>query len=216
MGPAQEWELPWTPVSFDSFGGRTASIGFSLLKLPISGRREDIFMTAQSATAMPTAKESASARQIGNILTEFDRIWDSIARRAFELFEGNGQLPGRDLEDWFRAEAELVHPLPLELKESDSHLAVRAEVPGFAAKDLEISLEPRRLKISGKRETKGEEREGKTIRSELRADQILRALDLPADIDTSKASATLKDGVLTITLPKAAQTKPVRIEPKAA
>ena len=54
------------------------------------------------------------------------------------------------------------------------------------------------------------------IRSELCADQILRTIDLPADVDTSKASATLKNGVLTIDLPKAAHAKAVRIEPKAS
>ena len=39
----------------------------------------------------------------------------------------------RDLDDWFRAESELLHPLPLELKETDGDFTVRAEVPGFTA-----------------------------------------------------------------------------------
>ena len=174
-------------------------------------------MSAQSATSMQSAKESVPVGQDNrNLLTEFDRICDLIARRAFELFENNGRWHGHDLEDWVRAEAEIVHPLPLELKESDSHLEVRAEVPGFVAKDLEISLEPRRLKISGKRETKGEEKSSKTIRSELRSDQILRVIALPADVDATKASATLKDGILSINLVKAAHVKPVHIEPRAA
>ena len=143
-------------------------------------------------------------------------IYDSIARRAFELFERNGRWFGRDLDDWFRAEAEILHPLHLELKETDGDFTVRAEVPGFTDKDLEINLEPRSLKIAGKRETKEEEKKGKMIRSELCADQILRTIDLPADVDTSKANANLKNGVLTIDLPKAAHAKAVRIEPKTA
>ena len=174
-------------------------------------------MTTESATAMQTTKGSAPAkRSAGDLLSEFDRIYDTIARRAFELFEGNGRWFGHDLDDWFRAEAELLRPVPLELKETDVDFKVRAEVPGFSAKDLEISLEPRCLKIAGKRETKEEEKKGKTIRSEFYADQIMRVIELPADIDTSKASANLKDGVLTIDLPKAAQAKAVRIEPKAS
>jgi HSP20 family protein len=174
-------------------------------------------MTAQSATAMQTAKGTIPATQeSGDMLTQFDRIYDSIARRAFELFESNGRWFGHDLNDWFRAETEILHPLALDLKETDGEFRVRAEVPGFSAKDLEISLEPRCLKIAGKRETKEEEKKGKLIRSELRADQILRAIDLPADVDTSKVSASLKDGVLTIDLPKAAHAKAVRIEPKAS
>ena len=174
-------------------------------------------MTAKSATAMQTTKESVPVRQTGgDLLTQFDRIYDSIARRAFELFERNGRWFSSDLDDWFRAESELLHPLPLELKETDGDFTVRAEVPGFAQKDLEISLEPRSLKIAGKRETKEQEKKGKTIRSELCADQILRTIDLPADVDTSKATASLKNGVLTIDLPKAAHAKAVRIEPKAS
>jgi len=174
-------------------------------------------MTAQSATAMQTTKESVPVRKSsGDLLTQFDRIYDSISRRAFEMFEGNGRWFGRDLDDWFRAESEILHPLPLELKETDGDFTVRAEVPGFAEKDLEISLEPRSLKIAGKRETKEEEKKGKMIRSELCADQILRAIDLPADVDTSKATANLKNGLLTIDLPKAAHAKAVRIEPKAS
>jgi HSP20 family protein len=174
-------------------------------------------MTAQSATAMQTAKGSVPITQgTADLLTEFDRIYDSITRRAFEMFEGNGRWFGHDLDDWFRAESELLHPLPLEVKESEGDFTVRAEVPGFKVKDLEINLEPRCLKIAGKRETKEEGKKGKTIRSEFCADQIMREIDLPADVDTSKASATLKEGVLTIDLPKAVHAKAVRIEPKAA
>jgi HSP20 family molecular chaperone IbpA len=44
----------------------------------------------------------------------------------------------------------------------------------------------------------------------------MRVVNLPADIDTSKATATLKDGVLNLELPKAAHAKAVRVEPKGA
>jgi HSP20 family protein len=175
-------------------------------------------MTAQSATAMQPTKGSVPVRKSSRDLFEqFDSIYDSIARRAFELFESNGRWPGSDLADWFRAEAEVLHPAHLEMRESDSSFTVEAELPRFAAKDLEIHVEPRCLRIAGKRETtKEEDKKGKVIRSEWCADQILRAIDLPADVDTSKVSASLKDGILTIDLPKAVHAKSVRIEPKAS
>jgi len=174
-------------------------------------------MTAQSATAMQPTKGSVTVRKgPGDLLEQFDSIYDSIARRAFELFEGNGRWPGTDLADWFRAEAELLHPLHLEMRESDGGFTVAAELPGFTAKDLEINVEPRCLRIAGKRETKEEEKKGKVICSEQCSDQVLQAVDLPADVDTSKVSASLKDGVLTIDLPKAAHAKSVRIEPKTS
>ena len=93
---------------------------------------------------------------------------------------------------------------------------VRAEVPGFSTKELEISIEPRRLTILGKHEAQKESKKAKTIYSERCAKKILRVVDLPAEVDSLKVSAVLKDGVLSIELPKAAHAKPVRIEPKAA
>jgi HSP20 family molecular chaperone IbpA len=66
--------------------------------------------------------------------------------------------------------------------------------------------------IAHKRETKEEEGNGKMIRSEWCADRVFRTLDLPLDVDTSKVSSNLKDGILTVNLPKALSAR----EPKAA
>jgi HSP20 family protein len=170
-------------------------------------------MTAQSATAMQPVKESVPVRS-GGLFEQIDGIYDSIARRAFELFDGDGRWLGHDLDHWLRAEAEMLHPVHLELTESDGDYTVLAEVPGFGPKNLEIKVEPRCLRIAGKRETK-QEKGDKKIRSEWCADQILRIVELPADVDTSKVNASLKDGILTIDLPKAPHAKAIRIEPKA-
>lgn len=171
-------------------------------------------MTAQSATAMQTSKDSVPVRQGSvDLLEQFDEVYGSIARRAFEFFNGNGQGAGHELDNWLRAESELLHPVYLEMTESDGDLTVLAEVPGFDAKDLEIKVEPRRISIAGRREIK-EEKNRRKIRSEWRADQILRAVDLPTDVDTTKVNATLKDGILVIDLPKAAHAKATRIAPR--
>ena len=172
-------------------------------------------MTAQSATAMQPAKGSVPVRQEPrDVHEDFDKIYDSIARRAFELFQGDGQWFGRDLDNWLRAEAEVLHPLHMDVLESDGNFTVRAEVPGFNAKELDIKVEPRSLTIAGRREK--EMKDGKKICSESCADQILRAVSLPVDVDTTKVSASLKDGILTIDLPKAAHSKAVRVEAKSA
>jgi HSP20 family protein len=178
---------------------------------------EGIIMTAQSATTMQTTKGSVPLKQgPRDLLEQFDNIYNSIAQRAFQLFEGNGRWLGHAWDDWLRAEAEVLHPVRLEVSETGDSFTVQAEVPGFTAKDLEVNVEPRCLKIAGKRETKEEEKKGKTIRSEWSSDQILRAIDLPADVDTSKVSASLKDGILKIDLPKAEHAKAVHIEAKAS
>lgn len=149
----------------------------------------------------------------------FDRVgklYDQIARRAFEIFETNGSIFGRDLDDWFKAESELLHPAHVEVSETENDVAVRAEAPGFAPNELEVSLEGTRLTIAGKRETKAERKEKKTIYSERCSSQLLRVIDLPVAVDAAKAEATLKDGMLELKLPKAAPAKKIAIEAKAS
>ncbi len=174
-------------------------------------------MTAQTATAMQPAKTSAVSKQpeTENVVDRFQQVFDSIEKRAFEIFNNNRWF-GRDLSDWFQAESEILHPLHLEIAETDDALTVRAEVPGFTAKELDIHVEGNRLTIAGKHESKEESKKGKTIYSERCAKEILRTVDLPSDVDGSKVNATLKDGVLNLELPKAPHAKSVRIEAKAA
>lgn len=150
------------------------------------------------------------------IFRDMKETFDSIARRAYEIFEANGRQLGRDLDDWVRAERELLHPVHLEMRESDGNLTVKAEVPGFEAKDIEISVEPGRLSIAGKREWSKEEKEQKVLYSERRSNEFFRSLDLPVEIDPEKATASLKDGMLEVKLPKTATARKIRIEPKAA
>lgn len=175
-------------------------------------------MSPQSATAMqptkvpPAVKEPATV----DVFNHMHQIYDSIARRAFEIFENNGRWLGHDLEHWFCAESELLHPVHLEMTESDDNLTVRAEVPGFSTEELQLNVEPRKLTIIGKHQAQEESKKGKTIYSERCAREILRVVDLPAEVDSMKVSATLKNGVLNVELPKATQVKTVRIELKAA
>jgi HSP20 family protein len=174
-------------------------------------------MTPQTATAMQPAKSSAVTKQTEaqNVVDRFQQVFDSIEKRAFQIFDNNGRWFGHELSDWLQAESEMLHPLHLEIAETDEALTIRAEVPGFTAKDLDISVEGKRLTISGKHESKEEGKKGKTIYSERCAQEILRSVELPSDIDGSKASATLKDGVLNLELPKVPHAKRVRIETKA-
>ena len=118
---------------------------------------------------------------------------------------------GRDLENWVRAESELLHPAHMDVSETDKDLAVRAEVPGFAASELEVSVEGTKLTITGKRESKEERKEKKSVYWEHCSNQLLRVIDLPASVDAAKAEATLKDGVLELKLPKAVAAKKIAI-----
>jgi HSP20 family protein len=175
-------------------------------------------MPPQSATAMQRVKTTAVAKQTEPdiFFDRFQQAYDSIAKRAFEIFDNNGRWVGNDLSDWFQAESEILHPVHLDIAETDEALTVRAEVPGFTAKELDIRVEGNRLTIAGKHESKEETKKGKTIYSEQCAKEILRSVELPSDVDASKVNATLKDGILNLELPKTPHAKSVRIEAKSA
>jgi HSP20 family protein len=89
-------------------------------------------------------------------------------------------------------------------------------VPGFDEKEIDISVEPRRLTITGKRATNKEEKKGNAVYSEFCSDQIQRVVDLPASVDARKVTATLKSGVLQLTMPKVAKARTIEIKPRVA
>jgi len=177
-------------------------------------------MTAQAAPAIApqTAKTPASTGQIevNKSIERFDPVYDSIAKRAFEIFNDNGRWIGNDLADWLQAESEILHPVHMEIAETADTLNVRAEVPGFTAPELHIQVEGNRLTISGKHDATEENKRGTTIYSERCAKEILRSVELPSTVDGAKVNAVLKNGVLSIQLPKMAQAKNVQVETKTA
>jgi HSP20 family protein len=173
----------------------------------------------ETATALQRVEERPVAIKPvkwESLSERIDKVFGTIAKRAYEIFAGNGRSVGHDLDDWFKAEMELLHPVHIHVTEAGDNLEVRAEVPGFNEKEIEVSVEPRRLTITGKRECNKEEKKGKTVYSERCSNQILRIIDLPMMVDPDKATATLKNGLLELMMPKAAKGKTVEIKPKAA
>jgi HSP20 family protein len=168
---------------------------------------------------MPRKSTTKAALKIVEPQTLFDRInrlHDEIERRAFGHFERDGRF-GRDLEHWLRAEAEILHPVHVSISESGNAFHVSAEVPGFNVGELEVSLEPHRLTISGRRDSvKQREKKGRLIYSEQCSSELLRIIDLPAEIDAAKTTATLKDGILELEMPKGAQAIGTRVAVRAA
>ncbi len=155
--------------------------------------------------------------EIQKIFDRMGEMHDMISRRAFELFEKGGRNFGRDLDHWFKAESELLHPVSISIEETEEGLKVQAEVPGFKAEELEVSVEPYRLTIAGKRKTEKEEKKkGKTVYSERGAERMLRVVELPVEVNTEAVGAVLKDGVLEFTMPKVAPAKKIAIEKPAA
>jgi HSP20 family protein len=92
---------------------------------------------------------------------------------------------------------------------------VRMEIPGLAPEQLNIEGHGRTLTISGKREAVKSEN-GSFHRRERSSGQFSRSLQLPADLDLSRAEASYKQGMLTVRIAKREEAKPRQITVKVA
>ena len=96
------------------------------------------------------------------------------------------------------------------LYEDGDAFEIRAEVPGIAKDDLEITIQGNYLEISGSRSV--DMPEGyKVHRSERGTGTFSRSFTLPDDVDAEKVEANLKDGILYLKLPKSETAKPKQI-----
>jgi HSP20 family protein len=104
----------------------------------------------------------------------------------------------------------------VDVAETKDAITVKAEVPGVEQKDISISLQDNVLTIKGEKEEEKEEKDKRYHRVERSYGAFTRAMRLPAAVDAGKAAASFKDGVITITLPKAPEAKGTSIPVKAA
>ncbi|HYL16966.1 MAG TPA: DUF2934 domain-containing protein [Terriglobales bacterium] len=139
---------------------------------------------------------------------EIEHVQLAVVRRAYELFEARGCEPGRDWEDWFRAESELLRPVSVSISESEERISVRANVLGFEENELRVSVEPRRITILGKKEMSMTESEGGKVEYiDWYPDQILKLIDLATDVMPEGSVVELQAGLLKFELPIAARHK---------
>lgn len=105
-----------------------------------------------------------------------------------------------------RSEARYVTP-PVDIMETEEGLNIVADVPGLDEKGLEISVDQGVLTIEGKAIFGS----GELLWREYAMDGYWRQFQLPDSYDASKAKASIRHGVLTLTLPKAEAAKPRKI-----
>jgi HSP20 family protein len=154
------------------------------------------------------------------MLTRFSDFsdWPSFGLPDF----GRAYNPHRELRrelDRLLGEFERVSPQTsssaVSFEDKGESFVFSADVPGLTEADLQINVSGNTLTLRGER--KVEVPEGHSAhRRERRAYRFDKSYELPARVDADKASATLKHGVLTLTLPKAAEAQPRQIAVKAA
>lgn len=100
---------------------------------------------------------------------------------------------------------------PVNIYGNEERLSVVAELPGVAKENINISVESDIITIEGERKSP-EINENETFhRREREYGKFVRSFRLPYEVDNEKVEASLKDGVLTVTLPRAEQSKPKKI-----
>ena len=122
-----------------------------------------------------------------------------------------------DFEDFFNAPSPFIQSLnsllnwnsgdvnpAIDLFEDDANYFVQAELPGFNRKEIHVELENEQLILRGDRKT--DSKEGK---SEI---SFHRSVTIPNAVKADKVSAKYEDGLLTVTIPKAEEVKPLQIE----
>jgi HSP20 family protein len=120
----------------------------------------------------------------------------------------------RFFEDVWPGESDHLMSYDLDVHEDAEHVYVEAELPGLTKDDIEMTLEDNVLTIRGEKKLQRDQKEGNFHLSERRYGRFSRSLRLPTVVDENKVQASLKEGVLKVTLDKREEVKPRKIEVK--
>ncbi len=157
-----------------------------------------------------------ASNSAGLLLQEIEKRFNDVQRRAFELFQMRGQVLGHDLDDWIRAEHEVMGWPAAELAETDREYKVEVSLPGFDAKQVEVTATPAHIVVHANCTTEKKTEEERIVWTEFGLNDVYRRFNLPQPIDPDKVSATLDQGLLKITAAKAEAAKATPVAAAAA
>jgi len=100
------------------------------------------------------------------------------------------------------ASGEGAEPLAIDVSDDGANFVVHASLPGFTKDQIDVEVNEDLVTIRGVREETKEESEKNFLRRERFTGTVTRTVRLPSAVDDEKAGAELKDGVLTLTLPR--------------
>ena len=122
----------------------------------------------------------------------------------------------RDIDQFFgqfrNTPKQYVYRPVVDIEENEESFVLHADLPGLKKEDISIEVDGQELVISGKREAPSEVADGGTYRRERHFGSFARRFKLGPAIKSENIGAAYKDGVLTVTLPKAEEDKPRKIE----
>jgi len=113
-------------------------------------------------------------------------------------------------EKWFEPEGQLA----IDVYQTEKELVIQSAIAGIKLEDLDISIKGDKVTIKGKREKPIEQGESNYFYQECYWGPFSREIILPVEVDPSRAEAMLKEGILTIRMPKIEREKKRKIEVK--
>lgn len=142
-------------------------------------------------------------------------VWPTFGR-LFGLRDELDRLFESSLSEWTGSSQLLsVWNPAIDVYDDKDNVIVKAELPGMKKEQIEVSLHDGALSISGERKSEEKFEGAETHRSERFVGRFHRTVTLPANVKGDQVAAQYKDGVLTVTLPKAEEAKPKQIEVSA-
>jgi HSP20 family molecular chaperone IbpA len=141
--------------------------------------------------------ESFSRKSTVDHLKLWREIQEAIACRAYELFEDRDRVQGHDLEDWLRAEQDILLQVSISIDDFDDKLIARASVPLSKVDDLEVQVQDQHIVICDRGPIFVEDGSNGMIFK-----RVFHAVSLPKPVDWASAGIAFKNGVLEIVLPK--------------
>ncbi|MER3395977.1 MAG: molecular chaperone [Acidimicrobiia bacterium] len=100
---------------------------------------------------------------------------------------------------------------PVDIYETPEEVRILIDLPGLKADSLDVTIERNVLTVKGDRRLSNPQKDGKFLRIERPSGTFHRAIGLPDGVQSDRVSASLKDGVLTITVPKGSSARPRKI-----
>jgi HSP20 family protein len=153
------------------------------------------------------ATEKLPVKKTPSIFDEIERANEQIMRRAYEIFTGNGNMLGRDLDNWLVAERELFWNPAIDLSEKDDRYFVNIALPGMDPKDLEIRVTSEHLLVKGETQHKHETGKEKVHTCEFHSGSVFRTVRFPRKINPDDVKAEFKNGILRVTAPVAQEKR---------
>jgi HSP20 family protein len=150
---------------------------------------------ARELTTWKPFRELAPFRDFERMRGDMDRLWDSF-------FE---ERPLMRVGEWLPS---------LDVAETKNDIVVKVELPGMDQKDIDISLSDGHLIIKGEKKQEKEEKEENYHFIERNYGAFARSVHLPKEVNRDKISASYKDGVLKVVLPKSEEAKKKEVKIK--